>query len=158
VYPWKGPFFSLSHFPPVMTNQWASCKSCFCPLLYTFLDWVFLYPFSLGPMTTFLVRCPHNQAYSWTHTLQPWRRKQHVSLKCRYPPTELHGVMTVNQSSYHLVYSNISILCPQIFMPGIWRVTSAFGDKQQRMLKFFQTLQLTSSGLMSLGGRLKALI
>jgi hypothetical protein len=21
VYPWKGPFFSLSHFPPVMTNQ-----------------------------------------------------------------------------------------------------------------------------------------
>jgi hypothetical protein len=46
-------------------------------------------PFSFGPITTFHVTCPHSSAFSWTYTLQPWRWRQYIPPKCRYPAMEL---------------------------------------------------------------------
>jgi hypothetical protein len=34
----------------------------------------------------------YNQAYSWSYTLQPWRRRQNLSLKLQYLPKKLRGV------------------------------------------------------------------
>jgi hypothetical protein len=102
----KWPFLPIFHTPennirslersglftipfPTCDNKpvWPLLRASFVhffPLVWT--GFLSLPPLLLGPTTTFLVRCPYNQAYSWTHILQHWRRQQ-VPLKCQYPPT-----------------------------------------------------------------------
>jgi hypothetical protein len=59
-----------------------------------------LAPYSSGPIATFLAIC--NRAHSWSCTLQPWRRWQHVPPKSRYAPTSLHGGIVSSLLSWSL--------------------------------------------------------
>jgi hypothetical protein len=82
VYPLKGQFAALFSIGP---NQ------------------AFFLHLSLGHVTIFLVTCLR---ISWTYTLQPWRWRQHVPPKLRYPPTKLHSI---NPEDYILNKSDIDV-------------------------------------------------
>jgi hypothetical protein len=109
--PWRAILFHFSHNSTVFSEQkkngsleglsfsiisFLTCdEKLVCPLKRPFTTDVthwprsgsFLYPLYSG-LSTFLIKCSYNQINSWTY-LQPWRRRQHVSLKRRYPPTRL---------------------------------------------------------------------